>query len=354
MIDLQLIIFHLGPFGVFLIFIKCRESSFSSFLLVEMTEKYSLKSQNFSENLNSMFRELYGEERYADVTLVSDDQRVFRAHRIILRANSPVLRNIIDSNQSGQHPLIYLRGIQHRELSSILQFIYLGEGTFYQDRMTEFLRAAKDLEVRDISGSGLVEVQSEPVEVLEPQETSDNEYGNINEMEESIELETSQENETEIEDGVYEDLEMEEMSEQSEMKTGSTFNTEEFSVTKLPCPVDIMNFFELHKWLVVELKKEFVEQGLRPVSCVPWGNQAYEPRSWPNNLWPWNTVGNPKQNKIPPPNGNRKVDVFKQYVRNRLKFKGIEPATHISESFSEEKGRARMKQRGYKVLKEEN
>ena len=131
---------------------------------MKMTEKYNLKSQNFAENFNSMFRELYKEERYADVTLVSDDQRVFQAHRIILRAASPVFRNIIDSSQPGQYPLIYLRGIQHLELQSILEFIYLGEGTFKQDRMTEFLRAAKDLQVRDISGGGLVEMQTEPEE----------------------------------------------------------------------------------------------------------------------------------------------------------------------------------------------
>ena len=101
-------------------------------------------------------------------------------------------------------------------------------------------------------------------------------------------------------------------------------------------------------WLVVELKKDFVEQGLRPVSCIPWGKKSYEPRCWPNDLWPWTSVENPKQrHKIPPPNGYKKVDVFKQYVRNRLKLKGIEPATHISESYTKEKERAKMQYRGY-------
>ena len=315
---------------------------------MKMTEKYNLKSQNFAENFNSMFRELYKEERYADVTLVSDDQRVFQAHRIILRAASTVLRNIIDSSQPGQYPLIYLRGIQHLELQSILEFIYLGEGTFKQDRMTEFLRAAKDLQVRDISGGGLVEMQTEPEEVLEPQENSDIEYGTAEEMEEFVELQQSQEDGTELEEGVYDDLQMEEMSEQSEVKPDSTLLTDTFSVTKLPCPVEIMNFKDLHKWLVVELKKDFVEQGLRPVSCIPWGKKSYEPRCWPNDLWPWTSVENPKQrHKIPPPNGYKKVDVFKQYVRNRLKLKGIEPATHISESYTKEKERAKMQYRGY-------
>ena len=56
----------------------------------------------------------------------------------------------IDNNPS-QHPLIYLRGIQSYEMESILQFMYLGEGKFYYERMAEFIKVAKDLEVKEIS-----------------------------------------------------------------------------------------------------------------------------------------------------------------------------------------------------------
>ena len=68
------------------------------------------------------WRELYVEGRYADVTLVSDDQTQFKAHKIVLSACSPVFKKIIDSNPS-QHPLIYLRGVQSYEVESILQFM---------------------------------------------------------------------------------------------------------------------------------------------------------------------------------------------------------------------------------------
>merc|ERR1719342_1732498 len=47
--------------------------------------------------------------------------------------------------------IIYLRGIQSHEIESILQFIYLGEATFYQERMNEFLAVAKSLQVKEIS-----------------------------------------------------------------------------------------------------------------------------------------------------------------------------------------------------------
>ena len=44
-----------------------------------------------------------------------------------------------------------MRGIQSFEIESILQFIYLGEATFYQERMDEFINVAKSLEIKQIS-----------------------------------------------------------------------------------------------------------------------------------------------------------------------------------------------------------
>ena len=45
---------------------------------------------------------------------------------------------------------IHLQGVHHEELKSILQFIYLGEATFYQERMNEFMNVAKDLDIKEI------------------------------------------------------------------------------------------------------------------------------------------------------------------------------------------------------------
>merc|ERR1711936_1374298 len=83
-----------------------------------MAEKYTLNWHTFSEHLQVMFKDLYQEGRYTDVTLVSDDQTQFKAHKIVLSACSPVFKKIIDSNPS-QHPLIYLRGVQSYEVESI-------------------------------------------------------------------------------------------------------------------------------------------------------------------------------------------------------------------------------------------
>ena len=114
-----------------------------------MADKCSLTWKTFPEHLQFVFKDLYHDGRHTDVTLVSDDQTQFKAHKIVLSASSSVFKKIIDSNPS-QHPLIYLRGIQSHEIESILQFMYLGEGRFYRERMGEFFKVARDLQVKDI------------------------------------------------------------------------------------------------------------------------------------------------------------------------------------------------------------
>ena len=132
-----------------LVYVNWHICAFALFPILAMAENVTLNWQTFSEHLQMMFKELYQEERYADVTLVSDDQTQFKAHKMVLSACSPVFKKIIDNNPS-QHPLIYLRGIQSYEMESILQFMYLGEAKFYYERMAEFINVANSFEVKEI------------------------------------------------------------------------------------------------------------------------------------------------------------------------------------------------------------
>lgn len=115
-----------------------------------MSRNYSLAWQSFSEHFQVLFRELYEDQQYSDVTLVTGDQTQFKAHKIVLSAASSVLKTIIDGNPT-ENPLIYLRGIGSQELESILHFIYLGEATFSYEKIEEFIRVAQDLEVKEIA-----------------------------------------------------------------------------------------------------------------------------------------------------------------------------------------------------------
>ena len=82
-------------------------------------------SNHFREIMHGMIKN----SDLTDVTLVCDDQKLLMAHTVVLSASSPVFQNII-SNLSQNHSMIYLRGIQHEEMESILEFMYLGQPTF--------------------------------------------------------------------------------------------------------------------------------------------------------------------------------------------------------------------------------
>merc|ERR1719418_391740 len=97
---------------------------------------------------------------FADVTLVTDDKQQIRAHRNILSACSPVFKNILQIDRNNTNPVVYLRGIQHSEMESIMQFIYLGEARFYEDRMSEFLTVSKNLEIKELS-TGIIELNDQ-------------------------------------------------------------------------------------------------------------------------------------------------------------------------------------------------
>ena len=111
-------------------------------------EKYNLKWHTHSDHLRTMMKEMMNDD-FTDVTLVSEDKKQIRAHKNILSACSPVFKDIVKLEQSARS-IIFLKGVYSSELESIMQFIYLGEATFYEERMKEFIAVAKSLEIKEL------------------------------------------------------------------------------------------------------------------------------------------------------------------------------------------------------------
>ena len=112
-------------------------------------EKYSLTWQTYSDHLRSMMKELMMNEDYSDVTLVTEDKKQIKANINILSACSPVFQDLL-KKENGSNQIVYLRGIKFPEMETIMQFIYLGEATFYEERMEEFIAVAKSLEIKEL------------------------------------------------------------------------------------------------------------------------------------------------------------------------------------------------------------
>ena len=69
---------------------------------------------------------LWEQRDFPDVTLVSADHSQAEAHRGILAASSPFFRSILLKSPHPK-PLLYLGNVDQARLTSILQFIYLGQ-----------------------------------------------------------------------------------------------------------------------------------------------------------------------------------------------------------------------------------
>ena len=117
-------------------------------------EKFCLRWNDFESNLSSAFKELRQESEYLDVTLLCEDEDQIEAHRLVLSACSGFFRNALRRTKH-QHPLLYLKGVQHADLNHILDFIYYGEVSIAQENLNAFLSVAEDLKIKGLTQNNL-------------------------------------------------------------------------------------------------------------------------------------------------------------------------------------------------------
>ena len=115
-------------------------------------EKFCLKWNAFQENVSKSFSALRKEQDFHDVTLVSDDNEVFSAHKVVLSASSDFFKCILRKADHAK-PMIYLNGIMSKELGQILDYIYEGEVQLFQGELDHFLSVAEKLKFDGLTGS---------------------------------------------------------------------------------------------------------------------------------------------------------------------------------------------------------
>ena len=118
--------------------------------VMDRPERFSLEWSEFENNLQNTFAELRREENFSDVTLVSEDGHLLKAHKVLLSANSPLLDTILKS-QDHPRPLIFMRGAKVDALNSLLDFIYHGKVEVTGDHLDEFMALANELKVKGLS-----------------------------------------------------------------------------------------------------------------------------------------------------------------------------------------------------------
>ena len=70
-------------------------------------DKFNLNWTGFSDSLSGSLRTFKRDEDLVDVTLVTEDEKLFSAHKVVLAASCGFFQNIFKSRLHS-HPLIYL------------------------------------------------------------------------------------------------------------------------------------------------------------------------------------------------------------------------------------------------------
>ena len=115
--------------------------------------QFDIAWPNFENALSSHFASFRYQTDFSDVTLLSDDEKQFSAHKFVLSACSPFFKNLL-KKYSNQYPLLFLGGVGSRDLENILDFVYKGSIKIAQENLEDFLSSAQILKIE-----GLTDIQ---------------------------------------------------------------------------------------------------------------------------------------------------------------------------------------------------
>ena len=115
------------------------------------SETFCLKWNDFMTNITSSYDELRQDPNFADVTLVSKDNKNIEAHKVVLASGSQLFKTMLSLNQH-PHPLIYMRNTSTKDLETAVTFLYQGEVNILQEDLDEFLILAEELQLKGLSG----------------------------------------------------------------------------------------------------------------------------------------------------------------------------------------------------------
>ncbi|XP_075991974.1 uncharacterized protein LOC142987235 [Anticarsia gemmatalis] len=117
-------------------------------------QEISLKWNGYQNNILLNVKELFKDEGLSDVTLVSEGH-CFKAHKVILSANSSVFRTIFQQNPH-KDPIIVLHDISTVSLRTLLTFMYNGEVNVTEEFLPVLLKTAETLRICGLSTSSEV------------------------------------------------------------------------------------------------------------------------------------------------------------------------------------------------------
>ena len=129
--------------------------------------KLGLSRGNFYLYTAKTLQSMFEEDAFTDVTIVCEDNKQIKAHKVILSSCSQFFRDIFHQNPH-PHPLVYLR-LPHDHLVSLVRFMYLGQCEVDQTDIDCFLENAKHIKVAGLTTERETGVERKKSEVCKDQ-----------------------------------------------------------------------------------------------------------------------------------------------------------------------------------------
>merc|ERR1712086_136537 len=143
-----------------------------------------LQQDDFLPSFAGSFQQLRTAGELFDVTLACEDETI-GAHKVVLAACSSFFRNVFRKTKQ-THPFVYLKGVLHKDLVALLDYIYTGETQVAAEDVDRFIEVAREMKV-----NGLSEGNEEVENIQTSDEVSLNEGWNTTE---ELDNETSKHN----------------------------------------------------------------------------------------------------------------------------------------------------------------
>ena len=87
--------------------------------------KITLTWNEFDSSASSTIQQLWLDQEFTDVTLVTEDERQFKAHKVVLVSSSLFCKSLFRAFPHPS-PLLFLAGVNSEQLQLLLEFMYLG------------------------------------------------------------------------------------------------------------------------------------------------------------------------------------------------------------------------------------
>ena len=105
-----------------------------------------ITTNNFQTKLSEGYKNVRNSGNFCYVTLVNEDKIKVDAHKAILASASAVFRSIL-KGVIHSNPVIYMRGIQARQLNSVMELIYFGDTKVSQDECEGVLKLLEEFQI---------------------------------------------------------------------------------------------------------------------------------------------------------------------------------------------------------------